>query len=79
MNNSKTTVDDRKSKVLPVGISFNQIVSALMRLGERKRESFLENLLAATSPEYLKSIEEARRDYKEGRVYTHKEVFKDIK
>jgi len=42
-----------------------------MRLGERKRESFLENLLAATSPEYLKSIEEARRDYKEGRVYTH--------
>jgi len=50
-----------------------------MRLGERKRESFLENLLAATSPEYLKSIEEARRDYKEGRVYTHEEVFKDIK
>ena len=79
MNNPKITVDDHKSKVLPVGISFNQIVSALMRLGGRKRESFLENLLAATSPEYLKGIEEARRDYKEGRVYTHEEVFKDIK
>jgi hypothetical protein len=77
MNNSKITVDARKSKVLPVGISFDEIVSALMRLGERERKSFLEDLLAATSPEYLKSIEEARRDYKEGRIYTHEEAFRE--
>jgi len=32
-------------------------------------------LLAATSPEYLKSIREARADYKAKRVRTHAEVF----
>jgi len=32
MSNSKITVDDYKSKILPVGISFNQIVSALPTL-----------------------------------------------
>jgi len=77
MSNSKITVDARKLKVLSVGISFDQIVSALMHLEERERESFLEDLLAATSPEYLRSIEEARRDYKEGRIYTHEEAFRE--
>jgi hypothetical protein len=42
---------------------------------KRKREAFLENLLAATSPEYLKSIRESRADYKTKRVRTHEEVF----
>ena len=37
-------------------------------------ESFLEDLLAATSPEYLTSIREARADYKAGRTMSHKEV-----
>jgi len=32
-------------------------------------------LLAATSPEYLKSNREARADYKAKRVRTHGEVF----
>jgi len=32
-------------------------------------------LLASTSPEYLKSIREARADYKAKRVKTHEEVF----
>ncbi|MCD6083836.1 hypothetical protein J7J59_06995 [Candidatus Aerophobetes bacterium] len=77
MSNSKIPVDARKLKVLSVGISFDQIVSALMHLEERERESFLEDLLAATSPEYLRSIEEARRDYKEGRIYTHEEAFRE--
>jgi hypothetical protein len=35
----------------------------------------LEDLLASTSPEYLKSIKEARADYKADRVKTHQEVF----
>ena len=41
----------------------------------REREAFWEDLLAATSPEYLKSICEARADEQAGRVKTHAEVF----
>jgi len=33
-------------------------------------EDELEDILALLSPEYIKSIEEARKDFKEGRV-TH--------
>ncbi|OGY27747.1 MAG: hypothetical protein A2Z42_02795 [Candidatus Woykebacteria bacterium RBG_19FT_COMBO_43_10] len=40
---------------------------------------FFEDLLMANSPEYIKSIEEAREDYKAGRVYTHEQVFGDLK
>ena len=42
---------------------------------KRKREAFIEDLIAATSPEYLKSIREARTDYKAKRVKPHEEVF----
>jgi len=42
---------------------------------KREREAFLEDLIAATSPEYLSSIREARADYKMKRVKTHEEVF----
>jgi len=42
---------------------------------KKERDSFLEDLLASTSPEYLKSIKEAITDYKSGRVKTHQEVF----
>jgi len=47
----------------------------LKSLDDEDREFFIENLLSALSPEYLKSIEDARKDYKEGRVLSHKEVF----
>jgi hypothetical protein len=40
-----------------------------------KRDAFLEDLIAATSPEYLSSIREARGDNKAKRVKTHEEVF----
>lgn len=36
---------------------------------------FFEDLLAATSPSYLKSIKEARKNYKDGDVFSHEEVF----
>jgi hypothetical protein len=42
---------------------------------KEQRKLFLEDLLASTSPEYLESIQEARKDYREGRVKTHKEAF----
>jgi len=44
-------------------------------MSKKDRDDFLEELLAATSPEYLNSIKEARADYKAGRVKTHDEVF----
>jgi len=44
-------------------------VSALVNL------DFFEDLLALTSPKYLKSIKRARAQYKKGEHYTHEEVF----
>jgi hypothetical protein len=50
-------------------------VSTVKKMKKTERDGFLEDLLAATSPEYLKSIREARADYKAGRIYSHDEVF----
>lgn len=37
-----------------------------------------EDLLAASDPEYLESIAEAREQVKRGEVFTHDEVFGDL-
>lgn len=47
----------------------NKPVSALVNL------DFFEDLLAAASKEYRKSIREARDDYKKGRLLTHHDIF----
>ena len=52
-----------------------EIIEAVKRMKKEQRKVFLEDLLASTSPEYLESIKEARKDYKEGRVKTHKDTF----
>jgi hypothetical protein len=52
-----------------------EIIEAVKGMEKRKRDAFLEDLLAATSPEYLKSIREARADYKARMVKTHGGVF----
>lgn len=44
-------------------------------MDKEEREDFIENLLAATDPEYIDSIKEARSDYRAGRVKTHEEIF----
>lgn len=44
-------------------------VSAIVNL------DFFEDLLALSSPDYLKSIKEAREDYKKGKLFSHHEVF----
>ncbi|MBI4725963.1 hypothetical protein HY768_01840 [candidate division TA06 bacterium] len=64
----------RKSR-LPVGLTFDQVAEAVKRLSAKERGKFIENLLAATSPEYLSSIKEARADYRHGRVKSHRDVF----
>lgn len=47
----------------------NKPVSALLDI------DFLEDLLAAASPEYVESIREAREDYRKGRVVGHEQIF----
>lgn len=56
-------------------ISPEQIILAVKNMEKEQQEAFIEDLLAAVSPEYLESIREAREDYKEGRVYSHEDVF----
>ena len=58
-----------------ISLSQRDIIDAVKKMKKKDRESFLEDLLAATSPEYLTSIREARTDYKAGRTLSHKEVF----
>ncbi|WP_457554831.1 hypothetical protein [Candidatus Pyrohabitans sp.] len=38
-------------------------------------EDLIEDILALSSDEYLRSIEEAREDYRSGRVKSFEEVF----
>jgi hypothetical protein len=63
---------------LPVSISFEDFVGSINKLNKKEREHFLEDLLAATSPEYMQSIREARQDYKAGRTMSHAKVFEDL-
>ena len=51
------------------------IIRAVKSMEKAARRAFLEDLIAATSPEYLQSIRAARRDYKAGRVKSHTDVF----
>jgi hypothetical protein len=51
------------------------VIAAVKRMSRRDREAFLEDLLAATSPEYLESVRDARRQYRAGKVKSHFEVF----
>ena len=51
------------------------LIQAVMNMKKKERESFLEDLLASTSPDYLESIKESREDYKAGRVKSHDDIF----
>jgi hypothetical protein len=59
-----------------VDLSVKDLIAALRGLDDEDREFFIENLLAATSPEYLKSISQARKDYKEGKTIPFEKAFK---
>jgi len=62
-------------KTIQIEIKPEEIVEAVKRMSKEEQEDFLEELLAATSSEYLESIKEAREDYKAGRIYSHNEIF----
>ena len=52
-----------------------EIIEAVKKMKKHDREEFLEDLLAATCPEYLTSIREARAEYEAGQTVSHKDVF----
>jgi hypothetical protein len=58
-----------------VPISSDDIIEAVKKMKKHERDSFIEDLLAMTSPDYLKSVKEARAEYKAGRTKSHKEIF----
>ena len=60
---------------IKIEIKPEMIIDAINRMPKKERESFLEDLLASTAPDYLNSIKEARSDYRSGRVKSHEEVF----
>lgn len=47
----------------------NKPVSALVNL------DFFEDLLALSSPKYLKGIKKAREQYKKGEIFSHQKIF----
>jgi hypothetical protein len=60
---------------IKVEIKPQDIITAVKKMKKAERDCFLEDLLAATSPEYLRSIRDARADYKSGKAKSHSEVF----
>jgi hypothetical protein len=62
-------------KALTIEVNPDEIIEAVKKMKKKERDSFLEDLLASTSPDYLRSIKEARADYKAGRVKSHEKVF----
>jgi hypothetical protein len=51
------------------------IISAVQRMKKSERDDFLEDLLAAASPDFLASIREARSQYSTGKTRSHEELF----
>ncbi len=60
---------------LRVEVNPATVIQAMKKMKKEERQNFLEDLIAATSPEYLRSIKEARRDFRSGRVKSHQQVF----
>ena len=56
-------------------VSPETIIRAVKGMKKSARRAFMEDLIAATSPEYLQSIRDARRDFKTGRVKSQGKVF----
>ena len=63
------------TKAIKMEVKPQEIIAAVGKMRKKEQDEFLEDLLAATSPDYLKSIKEARADYKAGRIKEHDEVF----
>ena len=51
------------------------IIAAVQKMKKTERDAFLEDLLAASSPEYLASIREARAQHRAGKLHSFEETF----
>jgi len=60
---------------LKVPVSADEIIEAVKKMKKKDRETFIEDLLAVTSPDYLHSIRKAREEYKTGKTKSHDEIF----
>jgi hypothetical protein len=66
---------ETETRTVRMDLSPAVIISAIQRMKKAEREAFLEDLLAAASPDYLASIREARAQYRARRTRTWDEVF----
>jgi len=70
-------LEKRDRTEVKIGVSVKELISAINELDTEDREFLIENLLAATSPDYIYSVEEARVDHRHGRVLPHDKVFSE--
>jgi hypothetical protein len=56
-------------------LTVNEFQLLLNQTVHKAFEEISEDILALSSPEYLKSIEKARQNFKEGKTKTFEEVF----
>jgi hypothetical protein len=66
---------DGMREEIRLSIKPEMLIEAVKAMKKKDRDAFLEDLLAATSPDFLKSIQEARADYRAGRVFSHHDLF----
>lgn len=71
----RETMSTQPATSVKLSVSVEDLAASLRAMSEEDREWFIENLLAATSPEYLKSIQEAREDYRQGRTVSAADLF----
>ena len=67
-----------QNEIIQLEITRQQIIEAVKKLNDEERENLIEDLLAQASPDYLESIREARKDYRQGRVLSHEKVFNKV-
>ncbi len=56
-------------------LTIGELRSLISDTVKEAMEDLIEDMLALSSDEYLRSIEEARSDYKEGKVKSLEEIF----
>ena len=62
----------RKKKSLMLITKKGEPISAIVDI------DLIEDLLSLSNKKYLRSIKKARKDYKEGKIFTHEQVFGDL-
>jgi len=58
-------------------LSVEELKVIIKKSVEKTIEDYIEDIIALSSPNYIKSIEEARKDYKEGK-FKDLEEFLDV-